>query len=166
MKKPAQPGLLAKNSEVKEYSKQLASYKKEMLEVLRAESGLNDLQDLVVYLAEAYHPRLRIKQKVGAKTKWSDLLNCAVAVEVDILKKEYSTRKSAIENLTEMSPWKIIVRNSKDPLGLFDKADKAGRKSKFYPVLKQARLYSITIDDLSNYQKTINSLVIDAVKKN
>lgn len=166
MNRPIQPGLLEGNDVAREYKKQYASYKKELLAVLSAESGLSDPHDLVVYLTELYHPRLRIKQKVGARTRWSDYLNCAVAVEVDFLRVELSTRKSAIESLVDTLPWEKLVTNSKDPFGLFDKADKAGRKSKFYQILKQARLYSIKINDLPSYQKTVNSLVADALKKN
>jgi hypothetical protein len=166
MKKPTQPSLLADKTEARDYRKQYSSYKKELLEVLKAESGLSDPKDVVIYLAESYHPILRIKQKVGAKTRWGDFLNCAVAVEIDLLRNELSTRKSALESLVDKSPWRKLVINSKDPYGLFDKADKAGHKSKFYQILKQAYLYSAKINDLASYQKTVDSLINDAIKKN
>lgn len=166
MKKPTQPGLLADKAESRDYRKQYSTYKKELLEVLTAESGLSDPKDLAVYLAESYHPRLRIKQKVGAKTKWGDFLNCAVAVEIDLQRTELCTRKSALESLVDKSPWRNLVIGSKDPYGLLDKADKVGRKSNFYPILKQAYLYSAKINDIENYQKTIDGLINDAIKKN
>ena len=169
MKKPIPLGLLAGKQEIKNYNEEYANYKKFMIEYIQQESGLADLSDLVVYLAETYHtdPKIRLKKKTGAKTKWSDYLNCVIAVEVDNLKIKNRTRLKSLEILTTKSPWnKLIPKNSKDPLGIFDKADKAARDSKLYPLTIKARLFSESTNDLDGYYKCIESAIKEVAKKN
>jgi hypothetical protein len=169
MKKPASLGLLASKQEINDSSKEYERYKKFIIEYVQQESGLSDPSELVVYLAETYHadPKIRLKRKTGAKIKWSDYLNCAIAVEVDNLKIKNKTRSKALEILTTKSVWhKLIPKNSKDPFGLFDKADKAARNSKLYPQMVKARLFSESTNDLDSYYKSIESAIREVAKKN
>ena len=169
MKKPAPIGLLASNQEINNSAKEHAKYKQFIIEYMQQESELSDPSELVVYLAETYHtdPKIRLNKKTGAKTKWSDYLNCAIRVEVDNLKNKNITRSKAFEILTKKSPWnKLIPKNSKDPNEIFGKADQAARKSKLYPVMVRARLFSESTNDLESYYKNIESAIKEVAKKN
>jgi hypothetical protein len=169
VKRPLKPGLLASDQEIDQYLTEYAKYKKYIIQHIQSESGLSDLSDLIVYLSETYHtdPKIRLKQKIGAKTKWSDWLNCSIAVEINHLRKQNITRIKALKALTNDPLWnKLIPKNSKDPQGLFDKADKAGKKLKLYPVMIKARLYSQEKNELDEYYESIESAIEEAVKKN
>jgi hypothetical protein len=169
VKRPLKPALLASTQEKNQYLKEYAKYKKYIIKHIQSESALSDLSDLIVYLSETYHtdPKIRLKKKTGAKTKWSDYLNCAVAVEVDNLKIKNRTRSKALEILITKSAWnKLIPKNSKDPFGLFNKADKAARNSKLYPQMVKARLFSESTNDLDGYYKCIESAIQEVAKKN
>jgi len=166
MKPPKKLGLLAMHGDLSEASKEHARYETFVTDLIKKESGLTRDIDLLLFVAEKYHPKLRIKKKIGAKTKWSELLNCMVAVEIDSLKRLKMNRKTAIETLLEKPMWNRLVKKSRDPYGLFDKADKAGRKSKLYLVAGNARKYSEVTNGLTEYQKDIEDLITDVLKKN
>ena len=166
MKPPKELGLLATQEELSGVIEEWAKYKTFVTDAIKKESGLTRDIDLLLFVVHKYHPKLRIKQKIGAKTKWSELLNCVVAVEIDSLKHLKMNRKTAIETLLEKPMWDRLVKNSRDPYGLFDKADKVGRKSKLYPAARGARKYSEVTNTLIEYQKDIEELIADALKKN
>ena len=64
------------------YDISVAKYKEYILKSLVKEVGSSALFDIIFYLAEKYHPTLKVKHKRGAKTKWSEYLNAMIAVEV------------------------------------------------------------------------------------
>ena len=166
MKPPKKLGLLAMHGDFSEASKEYARYETFITDLIKKESGLTRDIDLLLFVAEKYHPKLRTKKKVGAKTKWSELLNCMVAVEIDSLKRLKMNRKTAIEMLLEKPIWNRLVRDSRDPFGLFDKADKVGRKSRLYSVARDAQKYSEVTNTLTEHQKNIEELITEALKKN
>ena len=166
MKPPKELGLLATQEELSGVIEEWAKYKTFVTDAIKKESGLTRDIDLLLFVVHKYHPELRIKKKIGAKTKWSELLNCMVAVEIDSLKRLKVNRKTAIETLLEKPMWNKLVKNSRDPYGLFHNADKAGRKSKLYPVAGKARKYSEVANALIEYQKDIEDLITEALKKN
>lgn len=166
MKRPMKPGLLALKKEVRQYQKNLGIYKNHLIAHMQEESGLIAPQDLVMYLAEKYHPKYSVKQKVGAKTKWSDLLNCIVAVEIEALRDEFGTRKAAIDYLAVTAPWNKLTKDSNDPSGLINKAVVVGKNSRFFSIVKKARLYAVHTGSLSSYQKDNVDLIREALKKN
>jgi len=166
MKPPKKLGLLATQGDFSNASEEYARYETFVTDLIKKESGLTRDIDLLLFVAGKYHPKLRIKKKVGAKTKWSELLNCMVAVEIDSLKRLKMNRMTAIETLLEKPMWNKLVKNSRDPYGLFNNADKAGRKSKLYPVAGKARNYFEVTNALTEYQKDIENLITEALKKN
>lgn len=166
MKPLKKMGLLASEDELLNMLKEQVKYQEFITDYVKQESGLTKTTDLIIYLAEKYHPKLRIKHKVGAKTKWNDHLNCIIASEVDSLKRKMPTRKAAIEALIHQPPWSRLLNGSKDPFGLLDKAEKAGKKSKFFIVVKHARKYAELTDTMADHQKSIEELINNALKKN
>jgi hypothetical protein len=166
MKKPIKPGLLATKKDVGQYQKDLNIYKSYLATLIHEESGLSSPQDLVMYLVEKYHPKYSIKQKVGAKTKWSDLLNCVIAVEIAALRAEFDTRQSTIDYIAATLPWKRLTKDSRDPYGLINKAATTGKKSKFFKIVQKARLHAVATGTLSQYQKDNDDLIREALKKN
>ena len=166
MKPPRKIGLLATQEELSEYQEDRAKYEIFVTNFIKSESGFFKDIDLLLFLAENYHPKLRMKKKVGAKTKWDDHLNTVIAVEIDSLKKICSTRKKAIEQLIADPLWASLVKNSKDPFSLIDKADKAGHKKKhIYNVYKEARQYAIETNSLDKYKKEIAKGIQNASRK-
>lgn len=166
MKPPKKIGLLATQEELEEYQEDRTKYELFVTNFIKSESGLSRDIDLLIFLAEKYHPKLQKKKKVGAKTKWDDHLNTVIAVEIDSLKKVCGTRKNAIEQLISDPLWAFLIKNSKDPFSLFDKADKAGhKKNHIFNVYRDARQYAIETNSLDEYKKEIAWEIKNASRK-
>jgi hypothetical protein len=145
----------------------LLIYKKGVVDLIRQESGMTNLSDLVLYMYMVYHPNWRPTKKRGAKIKWSEFLNCAIAAEVNGLKNRNRTRNSVIHEMSGDSRWsKLIKKDSKDPIGNISAAEKDGKKLALYPIMVKARKFAIDNDDLNRYYSHIDLAIKKAIKKN
>jgi hypothetical protein len=164
MKKTTSLSLLSAKTESND---PLVSYREGVINYIMEESGKTSLSDLVLYMYVMYHPNCIPTKKRGAKTKWNEFLNCAVAAEVNALKSRKKNRKTVIDEMTLDPRWKKLIKeSSKDPSGNLSSAEKDGKKLALYPLMVNARKFAVENDDLVRYYKHIDLEIRKATKKN
>lgn len=137
MKKPKSPAPLASNIEIKKYKDELNEYYSFLLKKIQEESNLKDPISIVIYLCEKYHPDLKIKEKRGAKTKWSNLLKATLAVDLEAKKKKGESNKTAIYELISSPNWAKMFKKSNSTADLVKNLSLNGKKDKLsYKLVK------------------------------
>lgn len=145
----------------------LLDYREGVIDLIRQESGLTDLSDLILYMYLVYHPNWTPQKRRGAKIKWSDFLNSAVAAEVHALKSKHKSRHSVIEDMACDPRWaKMIKKDSKSPFDNISGAEKDGKKLDLYKPMVSARKFAVDNNDLNRYYKYIDLAIQKALKKN
>jgi hypothetical protein len=144
----------------------LVPYREGVINYIMEESGKTSLPDLVLYMYVMYHPNWIPTKRRGAKTKWSEFLNCAVAAEVNALKDRKKNRKTVIDEMTVDPRWKKLIKeSSKHPSENISCAEKDGKKLALYPLMVNARKFAVENDDLVRYYKHIDLEIRKAIKK-
>lgn len=162
-KKPRGIGLLATHEEVEIYLQNHRQYKKNVIEYLLDKYSMDSMENLVLYMAETFEQDFIIHKKRGAKTKWNELLNCLVAHEIQTIKSFGISQKTAIYELLGQPRWQTLVKYSIDQHGLISKANKAGKKSKFFSsILKYHKFLKIT-NTLDEWNRLIDSYIEEAM---
>lgn len=137
MKKPKSPALLADDIEFKRYRDELYKYYSYLLEEIQEESNLKDPTSIVIYLCEKYHPNLKIKEKRGAKIKWSSLLKATLTIDLESRKKKHRLVKNAIYELIQDPNWAKMFKQSDSTFELIKKLSLDGKKDKLsYKLVK------------------------------
>jgi hypothetical protein len=134
--KPKKPALLADDSTLKEYEKAQSKYIEKMFDTILRESKVKTLPEVLIYLCETYHPDFIIKEKRGAKTKWSDYLKAILAVDLDVRKKKHKQIKAAIIELCDDKYWSKMFIDNKSPLELIRLIAKGGKSNMHYKLVK------------------------------
>lgn len=106
---------------------QRTKYKNFILEDIKKETGILDLEDLVFFLASNFYRKYQIKNKRGPKSKWNPMIRALLAVEVEM--RSEKTVREAIERLLLDSSWKKMLPKSGDGFELFLTQYKSGRKN-------------------------------------
>lgn len=164
MKKIQALGLLSTKTDSND---PLVSYREGVINYIMEESGKTSLSDLVLYMYVMYHPNCIPTKKRGAKAKWSEFLNCAVAAEVNILKNRKMNRKTVIDEMTLDPRWKkLIKKDSKDPFGNISSAEVDGKKLALYQYMVDARKFAVENDELDRYYKYVDLAIKKATQKN
>jgi hypothetical protein len=113
----------------------VARYKEYVLRTLIEEVNSSEPFEIIFYLAEKYHPKLKLKHKRGAKTKWADYLNAMIAVEVQSHRDSGLLLKEAVWKVSKENRWKSLFKKTSDKgIGLINKAYKNGKKLDTYPI--------------------------------
>ena len=117
----------------------VAKYKEHVLKALIEEVGSSAPFDIIFYLTEKYHPILKVRNKRGAKTKWSSYLNAMIAVEVQAHRDNGLMLKEAVWKVSKENRWKALFRKTSDKgIELVNKAYKSGKKSDSYSIASKS----------------------------
>jgi hypothetical protein len=165
MIKPKPLGLLATQEEFKNQLVLEEQYKKELITKLLIEQQSKSLDELVIKLAEKFHPKYKIKEKRGAKVKWSSYLKALLSLEIKNLQKSGASRKVAIHRLLDKSSWSKLTKNSKDPFELLSGMDKEGKKTKLYSALEMSYAFSVLKKDTDNWKEMVETSIKEALAK-
>lgn len=165
MKKPKPLGLLASKSEISAAIAIEKEYSDRLIADLLTEYQCSSLENLIVVLAEEFHPKYKIKNRRGTKVKWSSFLKALLSSEISRLQKKNQPRKSAIYELMESKPWAKLLRNSKEPYELIISMDKQGRKLPLYSAINSAYKLALLEDELHKWEEMINSSIDEALEK-
>lgn len=163
--KPKALGLLATKDEVKAYFVSEEKYRKTVINSLLGEYQTTSLQDVIISLAETYHPKYKIRKKRGTKTKWNDYLKALLSIEIAKLESKTIPKKTAIYNLIQNTSWSKLVKNSEDPQELLKKIEKEGRKTSIFKAMVKANLLSTLQKDQKNWQLMVESSINEALEK-
>lgn len=162
-KKPKEVGLLATHQEIELYLHQDSKYKKDAVEYLLNKYAIDSLENLIIHMAEMYEQEFIIHKKRGAKTKWSELLNCLVAHEIQDIKSTGISQKTAIYELLTHSRWQSLVKKSIDQHGLISKANKVGKKSRFFSSVTNYHKFLKQTHNLDEWNQLIDSYIKEAM---
>jgi hypothetical protein len=131
VKRPDSPSLLASDEAWDKYRADLYQYFSELLRNIEEESNLKDPTQIIFYLCEKYHPKYKLKEKKGAKTKWDSLLKATLFVDLEARKKRHPLVKSAIYELINDPIWSKMFKNSDSPFDLVKTLSAEGKRDKF-----------------------------------
>ncbi len=162
-KKPREIGLLATHEEIKTYLQKHHQYKKDVVQHLLYKYSIDSMEDLILYMAETFEEEFITHKKRGAKTKWNELLSSLVAYETQNLTSLGTSQKTAIYQLLAQPRWQILVKNSIDQHGLISKANKVGKKSKFFPIVVNCHKFLKHTNNLDDWNKLIDSFIQEAM---
>lgn len=165
MIKPKPLGILATREELKNNLALEEEYKKELISRLLEEQQSKSLDELVINLAENFHPKYKIKGKRGTKVKWSPYLKALLSVEIKNLKKLGNSKKVAIYTLLDKSSWSKLTKNSKDPFELLSVMDKEGKKTPLFAALEKSYAYSLLKNETDSWEAMVNSSIKEALAK-
>jgi hypothetical protein len=165
MIKPKPLGLLATKEELKNNLALEKQYKEELITKLLIEQQSKSLDELVIKLAEKFHPKYKIKEKRGAKVKWSSYLKALLSLEIKNLQNSGASRKVAIHRLLDKSSWSKLTKNSIDPFELLSGMDKEGKKTPFYQALEKSYAYSVLKKDTDSWKEMVETSIREALVK-
>ncbi len=148
------------------YDISVAKYKEYILKSLVKEVGSSALFDIIFYLAEKYHPTLKVKHKRGAKTKWSEYLNAMIAVEVQSHRNAGLLLKEAVWKVSKENRWTNLFKKTSDKgVQLINRAYKNGKKSKSYEIAFKSYKLSKEGDPLFKWDETASRMVKRALSQ-
>jgi len=156
MKNPKKPlqgtSSLLRGAPDSEYKKQYNSYLTNMFISLSKEARSTDPINIIVFLAEKYHPEFRHKEIRGPKLKWSPPLKAMLAVTIEEMIASGEKRKSALYKLSKHPQWKQMIKeDSLDPCELLNKAAKEGKSTRsIYKFFKLVHETSDNWDDITS----------------
>jgi hypothetical protein len=111
-------------------------YKFQITVNLIMEYGISDPYELLVVIAEKFHPELKIKHKRGAIEKWTDFLCELLASEIQKRRDSGDPLKIAIRDLCNDPLWGKFT-GDRDGTHIFNKYYKKGKSSKNFQITKQ-----------------------------
>jgi len=132
VKRPKSPAPLASDEERSKFEEDLYSYRHELLQKLQDESKSTDLLQIIFYLCDNYHPKYKLKEKKGAKTKWDSLLKATLFVDLEARKKRHPLVKSAIYELINDPIWSKMFKNKDTAFDLVKTLSAEGKRDKVY----------------------------------
>lgn len=97
------------NALVAENAKAQSEYEKHILTELVKEFGTASLGELLICVVEKHHKTLKVKDKPGAKEKWSPLLCAMIKAEVDAKRQSSNSLKAVIQELSKDPLWKVFI---------------------------------------------------------
>lgn len=162
-KKPKEIALLATHEEIEIYLQNHYQYKKSVIEYLLDKYSMDSMENLLLYMAETFEQDFVIHKKRGAKTKWKELLNCLVAHEIQNIKSLGTSQKTAIYQLLSQPRWQTLVKNSTDQHGLISKANKVGKKSKFFTSVDKCHKFLKHTNRIDDWNELIDSHIKEAI---
>lgn len=135
IKKPKKPlqgtNLLLQGAPNSKYQKDYKSYLTNMFICLTEEAKSTNPVDVIVFMAEKYHPTFKNKEKRGPKSKWSSSLKAMLAITIEEMIASGDNRKSALHKLSRHPEWKKMIRDdSLDGCEALNKAAKEGKANK------------------------------------
>jgi hypothetical protein len=114
-------------TEVNEHNYESKKYRESVINELSKESGLADLDEILLFVVEKYHPDLYQRAPQGRKLKWSRVVCALLAVEIQ---HRDSTVENAIDKLLKHSMWKKLIPKNSDGFESFKRNYKEGRSFK------------------------------------
>ncbi len=113
--------------EIDEHNNKSKEYREFIINELAKESGCTDLVDMLFYVVENYHDKLRQRAKQGRMFKWTPNICSILAVEI---KHRDGTVDEAIEKLLTHPTWKKLIAKNDDGFESFKSNYKKGRNFK------------------------------------
>ena len=89
-------------------------YEEYILTNLVREFGTSSIGELLFYVVEKYHPKLKVKQQKGVKQQWSQLLGAIIKTEVDARRSRKASLKVVIKELEKDPIWAPFIASSED----------------------------------------------------
>jgi len=131
-KKPLQgTNILLEGKPDSKHQKDYKSYLTNMLVALSKEAKSTDPINIIVFMAEKYHPKFKSKEKRGPKSKWSTSLKAMLAITIEEMIASGENRKSALHKLSKNPDWsQMIKEDSLDGSEALNKAAKEGKADK------------------------------------
>jgi hypothetical protein len=113
--------------EINEHNNKSKEYREFIINELAKESGCTNLPDMLFYVVEKYHEKLRQRAKQGRTFKWTRHVCSMLAVEI---KHRDGTVDEAIEKLLIHPTWKKLIAKNDDGFETFKRNYKKGRNFK------------------------------------
>ncbi len=110
-----------------EHNNKSKEYREFIINELAKESGCTNLPDMLFYVVEKYHEKLRQRAKQGRVSKWTRDICSMLAVEI---KHRDGTVDEAIEKLLKHPIWKKLIDENRDGFESFKSNYKKGQTFK------------------------------------
>lgn len=148
------------------HDEEVARYQLHILNTLSEEAQSKDAIEIIFYLAEKYHPDLKVRNKRGAKTKWSQYLNAMVAAEVEAHRGQGISVKESVWKVAQEIRWRALVKNTKDKgYELINKAYKSGKNNPSFKLAQKEYELSKQGVKLFNWDEAAKKMVEKALFK-